>query len=301
MKVLNQLVATVLPFVPKAIVRKVSSRYIAGATLDQAVRVVRDLNRQSAMTTVDVLGEYIKNMDEARENTDYSCKVLEAIEKEKLIGNLSIKLTSLGLGLDDAMCEANVLRILSHAKTHGNIFVRFDMENTPYTDRTIALYSKYRSEYNIGVVLQAYLHRTHNDIRALIADGPTNIRICKGIYIESPDVAITDYEGIRKNYLACAELLLNGGAYTAFATHDSYLVDEAKKLVQKHKRDKQSYEFQMLLGVRDELRKRTISEGHRLRVYVPFGKDWYGYSIRRLKENPSMAGHIMKAMFTGGR
>ncbi|HET6510912.1 MAG TPA: proline dehydrogenase family protein [Candidatus Kapabacteria bacterium] len=301
MNVFNQIIAGVLPLVPKPIVKKVSSRYIAGATLDEAVRVVRRLNSEGAMTTVDVLGEYIKNMDEARENTDYSLKVLESIEKERLEGNLSIKLTSLGLGLDDAMCEANVRRILDHAKAHGNIFVRFDMENVPYTDRTIDLYLKFRKEYNCGVVLQAYLHRTQDDIRRIMADGPSNFRLCKGIYVEEPEHAIKDYEGIRTNYLACLELMLAGGAYVGIATHDSYLVDGSKKLVAKHKREKQTYEFQMLLGVRDELRKSIIREGYRLRVYVPFGADWYGYSIRRLKENPSMAGHIIKAMFTGGR
>jgi proline dehydrogenase len=301
MNVFNQIIAGVLPLVPKPIVRKVSSRYIAGATLQEAMQVVRRLNGEGAMATVDVLGEYIKNMEEARHNTDYSCKVLEAIASEGLEDNLSIKLTSLGLGLDDAMCEANVRRILDHAKAHGNIFVRFDMENVPYTDRTIDLYLKFRKDYNCGVVLQAYLHRTQDDIRRIMADGPSNFRLCKGIYVEEPEHAIKDYEGIRKNYLECLDLLLAGGAYVGIATHDSYLVDEAKKLVAKHKRDKRTYEFQMLLGVRDELRKSIIREGYRLRVYVPFGADWYGYSIRRLKENPSMAGHIMKAMFTGGR
>jgi proline dehydrogenase len=301
MNVLNQIIAGVLPLVPKPIVRKVSSRYIAGAAVSDAVRVVRNLNQHGAMATIDVLGEYIKDMDEARKNTEDQIEVLNAIEKEKLQGNLSIKLTSLGLGLDDAMCEANVRRILDHAKAHGNIFVRFDMENVPYTDRTIALYLKFRKDYNVGIVLQAYLHRTQDDIRKIMSDGPSNFRICKGIYVESPEHAIKDYESVRKNYLDCLGLMLQGGAYVGIATHDSYLVDEAKKLVAKHGRDRQSYEFQMLLGVRDELRKRTISEGHRLRVYVPFGADWYGYSIRRLKENPSMAGHIMKAIFTGGR
>lgn len=301
MSLFNQLVAGALPLVPKPIVRKVSSRYIAGATVADAVRVVRNLNQQGAMATIDVLGEYIKDMEEARKNTEDQLEVLSAIQNEKLQGNLSIKLTSLGLGLDDAACEANVRRILDHAKAHGNTFVRFDMENVPYTDRTIALYLKFRKEYNCGIVLQAYLHRTQDDIKRILADGPSNFRLCKGIYVEEPEHAIKDYEGIRKNYVACLDLMISGGAYVGIATHDSYLVDESKKLIAKYKLDKQAYEFQMLLGVRDELRKRILSEGHRLRVYVPFGADWYGYSIRRLKENPSMAGHIMKAIFTGGR
>lgn len=302
MKVLNQLVAGVLPLVPKSIVQRVSSRYIAGESLNDAVTVVRRLNGERAMATVDVLGEFITNMEEARKNTEYSCEVLRAIEREKLDGNLSIKLTSLGLGLDDAQCELNIRKILEHARAHGNIFVRFDMENSPYTTRTIDLYRKFRSEgFNVGVVLQAYLHRTQDDIKALMAEGATNVRICKGIYIESPEIAFTEFDAIRKNYVECLELLLIGGAYVGIATHDSYLIDQGKALVARHNREKSTYEFQMLLGVRDELRKQIIREGYRLRVYVPFGADWYGYSIRRLKENPSIAGHIMKAMITGGR
>lgn len=300
MSIFNKVVAGMLPIVPKPIVQKVSSRYIAGSTLQDAVRTVRQLNSLKAMATVDVLGEYIKVIEEAEENTRYSCEVLETLYREKLDGNLSIKLTSLGLGLDDAKCEANVRRILETAKANGNTFVRFDMENSPYTTRTIELYKKLRREFsNCGVVLQAYLHRTLGDIEGLLADGPTNVRICKGIYREAPEIAYQGREEIRKNYLACLEKLLTGGAYVGIATHDEYLVDQAKVMLKKLGRANSTFEFQMLLGVREELRNQIIREGYRIRIYVPFGADWYGYSIRRLKENPSIAGYVLKAMFTG--
>jgi proline dehydrogenase len=298
----NQLIATLLPIVPKAIVRRVSAKYIAGPTLEDAVRTVRRLNSIGAMATVDVLGEFISTMTEAEENTRYSCEVLERLRTEMLDGNLSIKLTSLGLGLDDAGCERNVRKILDTARANGGIFVRFDMENSPYTTLTIELYRKLRKEYpNIGVVLQSYLRRTENDIRELLADGPTNVRLCKGIYIEPESIAFKKREEIQQNFLTCLDLLFSGGAYVGVATHDDMLIDGAKKLVAKYKLGEEQFEFQMLLGVRDERRNHLIQEGYRLRVYVPFGADWYGYSIRRLKENPSMAGHIFKAMFTGGR
>lgn len=298
MNLFNKLIAASLPIVPKAIVRKVSERYIAGDTLKDAVRVVRALNAEGAMATVDVLGEYITSLDQAKENTRYSCEVLETIEHEKIDSNLSIKLTSLGLEIDPKSCELNVRTILETAKRHGNIFVRFDMENSPFTTLTIDLYDTLRREFNVGVVLQAYMRRTENDIKALIAGGATNIRLCKGIYIEPEEIAFKGREEIRDNFLKCLELALSNGVYVGIATHDSVLVDGSKKIIQKLGLNKDKYEFQMLLGVTEPMRRHLIAEGYRLRVYVPFGADWYGYSVRRLKENPSMAGHIFKAMFT---
>ncbi len=300
MNVFNKIIAGLLPFVPKAIVRKVSARYIAGDTLTDAMNTVRRLNKEGAMATVDVLGEFIKNLDEATENTRYSNEVLQTIEKDKVDGNLSIKLTSLGLEIDKDVCERNVRNILDTAREHGNIFVRIDMENSPYTSMTIELYERLRKEYsNVGLVLQAYLRRTENDIKHLLDSGATNLRICKGIYIEPEEIAFKGREEIRDNYTKCVDLALSNGAYVGIATHDEVLVESGKQIVKKLGLTKSQYEFQMLLGVRDQLRRQTISEGHRLRVYVPFGADWYGYSVRRLKENPSVAGHIVKAMFTG--
>ncbi len=302
MNFFNKIIAGLLPVVPKPIVRKVSSRYIAGATISDAVATVRRLNNEGAMATVDVLGEYIKSMEQAAENTRYSVEVLEAIHREKIDSNLSIKLTSLGLGLDNAACERNVRQILDAAAANGNNFVRIDMEDSHYTTLTLDLYDKLRKEYsNVGVVLQAYLRRTENDIRRLMDSGNTNFRLCKGIYIEAEEIAFKDRQEIRDNYLKCLDLLLTGGSYVGIATHDDYLTSHAEELVRQHKRNRNEYEFQMLLGVREQLRRSLISSGHRLRVYVPFGADWYGYSVRRLKENPSVAGYIVKAMFGGGR
>lgn len=305
MNVLNQAIALLLPYVPKPIVRKVSERYVAGITLDDAMRTVRSLNAKGAMATVDVLGEYIKNADEARENTRYSCEVLRRLDRDKLDGNLSIKLTSLGLGIDNAMCERNVREILTTARENGNIFVRIDMENSPFTTLTLDLYRRLRREYtNVGVVLQAYMRRSMADIESLIAEGDaaglrTNIRLCKGIYREDASIAFQGRKEVQDNYLALLDRLLRGNAYVGIATHDDVLIEGTKRLLQKHAKENREFEFQMLLGVRESVRDGLLAEGYRLRVYVPFGEDWYGYSIRRLKENPSIGGYIVKALITG--
>lgn len=301
MNILNKLIAATLPIVPKSIVRKVSARYIAGAVLGDAIRVVRELNGEGAMATVDVLGEYIKSLDEAEENTRYSIEVLNGIQQEQVTSNLSIKLTSLGLGLDHAACERNVRRILDTARATNN-FVRFDMEDSQYTTLTIDLYAKLRKEYdNVGVVLQAYLRRTEADIKHLLAGGKTNLRLCKGIYIEPESIAFQERKEVQDHFLRCLEVAIAGGAYVGIATHDDVLIDGARSLISQCGLAPAQYEFQMLLGVRDQKRRELLREGHRLRVYVPFGADWYGYSVRRLKENPAIAGHIVKALFTGGK
>jgi len=297
MNLFNKLIALSLPIVPKPIVRKVSARYIAGDTLPDAVRVVRGLNSEGAMATVDVLGEYITSLGQASENTRYCCDVLKTIEAERIDSNLSIKLTSLGLAIDPKECEKNIRTILETARDHGNIFVRFDMENSPYTTLTVDLYDKLRKEFNIGVVLQAYMRRTKSDMERLIAGGHTNIRLCKGIYIEAEEIAFKERDEIRDNFLQCLELALTSKVYMGIATHDAFLIEGAKELVNSLGLSKLEYEFQMLLGVTEPMRRQIIHEGFRLRVYVPFGADWYGYSVRRLKENPGMAGHIFKAMF----
>jgi proline dehydrogenase len=305
MNLFNQAITWLLPVIPKPIVRKVSERYIAGATLDDAITTLRQLNAKGAMATVDVLGEFIKTLNEAQNNTRYCREVIRRIHRDGLQGNLSIKLTSLGLAINPSACETNVREILVTARENGNMFVRMDMENSPYTTLTIDLYRKLRKEFsNVGVVLQAYLRRTPDDVDSLVAEGAasgvgTNVRLCKGIYVEAETIAFQDRKEIQDNYLRCLEKLLSTRAYVGIATHDDVLINGAKELLKKIRIQKEEFEFQMLLGVRENVRDALIREGFRLRVYVPFGEDWYGYSIRRLKENPKMAGYIVKAFLTG--
>jgi proline dehydrogenase len=300
MNLINNLIVGTLPYVPKPIVAKFAGKYIAGATLNDAMNTVRSLNAMNAMTTVDVLGEDIFTKDQAVESRNGSAAVLTAIAERKLDSNLSIKLTSLGLKMDKQFCLDNTNTIIETARSSNN-FVRIDMEDRTCTDDTLEIYRTMRSRYEkVGIVIQAYLHRSEKDIRALTAE-KANVRLCKGIYVEPAEVAIKDRKGIQDNYLKLLRILMEGGSYVGIATHDDVLIDGAKRLVEELKLGKDRYEFQMLLGVRDETRKRLIDEGHRLRVYVPFGKDWYAYSVRRLKENPQMAGHVFKAIFGIGQ
>ena len=305
MNVLNQAISWALPVIPKPVVRKVSERYIAGATLEDGMRTVRTLNSKGADATVDVLGEFIRSLDQAKENTAYCCEVIRRLHKDSLRGNLSIKLTSLGLAIDPDVCEKNVREILVTARENGNLFVRMDMENSPYTTKTIDLYRALRREFtNVGIVLQAYLRRTKNDVDILLAEGAantwkTNVRLCKGIYREAEEIAFQGRKEIQDNYMACLDALFRHGAYVGIATHDDVLIDAAKRSIEQYGLATDAFEFQMLLGVRETVRDSLIQEGYRMRIYVPFGEDWYGYSIRRLKENPQMAGYIVKALFTG--
>lgn len=300
MNFLNTLVVKTLPFIPKPIVGTVARRYIAGETLADAMNTVRYLNSGNAMATVDVLGEDILTQDQAIDSKYHSVEVLNAIAKHSLDSNLSVKLTSLGLKMEKQFCIGNIDEIVMTAKRQNN-FVRIDMEDHTCTDDTLETYRVMRSRHNnVGIVIQAYLRRSESDIRALAAE-KANVRLCKGIYNEPPEIAIKDRAGIQQNYLTLLRILFDAGCYVGIATHDDVLIDGAKAMIDEMKLQKHQYEFQMLLGVRDEKRKQLIADGHRLRVYVPFGHDWYGYSVRRLKENPQMAGHIVKAMFGIGQ
>ncbi|HVZ40339.1 MAG TPA: proline dehydrogenase family protein [Candidatus Kapabacteria bacterium] len=299
MGVFDSLISGVLPYAPKALVRVVARRYIAGETINDAMNTVRRLNGEGTMATIDALGEFVKSAELARAETETSIDVLQEIARQKVDSNLSVKLTSLGLDIDAEFAYQNLHRVVSRAAELGN-FVRIDMENSPYTDRTIELYRRIRSEFpaNIGIVLQAYLHRTESDVRALAAEGG-HFRLCKGIYVESETIAFKSREEIQQNYLRCLDIIFDHGCYVGIATHDDVLIDGARRKIAERGLARERYEFQMLLGVRDPKRRELVAQGHRLRVYVPFGHDWYGYSIRRLKENPSIAGHVFKAIFTG--
>lgn len=300
MSILNNLVVTALPYIPKPIIASVAKRYIAGETLSDAVDKVRRLNKEQALATVDVLGEDIFTQDQALESTQQSIEVLHAIAKNRLDSNLSVKLTSLGLKMEKQFCIGNIGEIVAFAKRNDN-FVRIDMEDHTCADDTLEIYRLMRHRHgNVGAVIQAYLHRSENDVIAL-AKEKANVRLCKGIYNEPPDVAIKDRVGIQQNYLKLLRMLFEAGCYVGIATHDDVLIEGAKKMIAEFGLKREQYEFQMLLGVRDEKRKQLIAEGHRLRVYTPFGKDWYAYSVRRLKESPQMAGHVFKAMLGIGQ
>jgi proline dehydrogenase len=288
-----------LPAVPKPVVQLFSSRYIAGSTLAEAVECVRELNIGGAMATVDVLGEEITHEDLSREIAQAYDDVFAAIDEAALDSNVSVKLTALGLGLSYELCRENLLEVVRTAAGYGN-FVRIDMEDSSTTDDTLRLYRELREDghENLGVVLQARLRRTLDDVHAL-ADLQPSVRICKGIYLEPGSIAFTDYEAVRANFVRCLDALLEAGCYVGVATHDEWLIGESLTRISQRGLGPLEYELQMLLGVREDRRTELVDEGHRLRVYVPFGEHWYRYSLRRLQENPAMAGTIAKA--TAGR
>lgn len=297
MSLFNRLLVTTLPLVPKAIVGRVASRYVAGETLDAAVQTVRSLNAQGAMATIDVLGEEVHEREKAVAAVEEYIRVFDAISAQKLDSNVSIKPTLLGLKIDEGFCRDCIERIVAAAREHGN-FVRIDMEDRTTTDATLRIYRDLHARYgNVGVVLQAYMRRTLRDIDGLPEQG-ANIRLCKGIYIEPREAAWKGYETVRANFVDALEKLILRGIYPAIATHDEYLACRAVALVDKHGLPRDRYEFQMLLGVDEELRRILIAGGHRLRVYVPYGRDWYPYSIRRLRENPEVARHVLRAMLS---
>ncbi|MFZ5432532.1 MAG: proline dehydrogenase family protein [Calditrichota bacterium] len=296
MSVLDRFVVASLPLIPRFVVRKVADPYIAGETLDDAMRVVRELNQKGFMATVDVLGEFVAERERAEASAAEYLVLLDRLAREKLDGNVSVKLTALGMDISPQFVRDNLRKVVEHAHKNG-IFVRIDMENSPYTTETLKIYDEFRKEFNVGTVLQAYMRRSSDDVKNLVAGGKTNFRLCKGIYVEPEDIAFKDREEVRDNFTALLDQMFAAGVYVGIATHDEVLVKRAEKLIAKHKLGREQYEFQMLLGVLPNLRDSILARGHRLRVYVPYGEAWYGYSTRRLKENPKMAGYVFKAMF----
>jgi proline dehydrogenase len=296
MHLFNTIVVTALPAVPRPVVRYFAGRYIAGETLQDAIRCVRQLNGEGACATLDVLGEDIFHKDEAIASRQKSNEVLHAIAREKLDSNLSIKLTSLGLKLDKAFCTENVREILRVAAGY-NIFVRFDMEDSTCTTDTIDIFRALHREFpGTGIVVQAYLHRTEDDVKGLLGEN-SNFRLCKGIYKERPAIAFQSRGDVQQNFTRLLDVMLTNHAYVGIATHDSVLVEAGERFIRERGLQRDQYEFQMLLGVRPELRRRLVRDGHRVRLYVPFGEHWYGYSMRRFKENPEVAGYVFKALF----
>lgn len=295
MNLFNKLIALTLPFVPKPIVGFFSRHYIAGDHLEDAVKLIRELNSQGMMATLDVLGEEVKEKEQSLKAVDLYKSTLQAIHREKLDANISVKPTHMGLTIDKEFCYENIRGLVSEAAKLNN-FVRIDMEDASTTDDTIDIYLRLKKDFdNVGTVLQSYLRRTIADINQLIPH-KANLRYCKGIYNEKREIAYKDKTLINENFNYGLEKLLNQGCYVGIATHDEKLVWYALKLIDQMNLKPDKYEFQMLLGVDHELRRVIVNSGHRLRVYVPFGAEWFGYSTRRLKENPAIAGHIIRGL-----
>ena len=296
MTLLDRAIARTLPLVPKSIVRRVANRYIAGETVDDALSVVTGLNERGIRATLDILGEHIHNLDQARRAVNSYAGVLDAIHQRKLDSTISIKLTQLGMKVDPATCFDLAQQVVRHANELKN-FVRIDMEDSSCTTETLQIYRQLRQDYsNVGIVIQAYLRRTVDDVDAL-QDLRPNYRLCKGVYIEPREISYRDMRVINRNYAYLLEKLLRNGSYVGIATHDELMVWEAMRIIRDLKLPATAYEFQMLLGVDEQLRDIIHAAGHHLRVYIPFGRDWYAYSVRRLKENPRLAGYVFKAMF----
>ncbi|MGE5431244.1 MAG: proline dehydrogenase family protein [Syntrophomonadaceae bacterium] len=296
MSTLNNTIVKFVELLPKPVVKIFAQKYIAGETLQEAVRVVKELNSKGIYATMDVLGEAIQTKSEALQAKNECMEVLDAIKNNDLMANLSVKPTQLGLAMDKEFGFQQASEVVAKAKEMNN-FVRLDMEDSPFTDATFDLLKCLREKFdNVGVVVQAYLKRTLNDVLLLNKMG-TNYRLCKGIYIEPAEIAYKDKQKVRDNYLEVLKAMLTNGNYVGIATHDDYLVEGALKLLKEMNIPKDKYEFQMLYGVKENLRDRINAEGHKIRIYVPFGKQWYKYSIRRLKENPQVAWYIAKSIF----
>ncbi len=294
MTAFDRLVVATLPLVPKPIVKAVASRYVAGDTLEAALEKTRALAAEGAMGTMDVLGESVTHRDQTLATREQYLRTIDAIAASGLPANISVKPTAVGLAIDPALALENCTAICERAKGHG-MFVRLDMEDSPYTEATVQLVLALKERFDVGAVLQAYLKRSLSDIGRLL-EKKVNVRICKGIYVESRTIAWKDRQTIIRNFAALVDKQLAGGAYAAIATHDEGCVQLALATIDRLGIPKDRYEFQMLLGVDPVLRKSLLAAGHRLRVYVPYGKDWYAYSTRRLKENPSMASAVLRAL-----
>jgi len=302
---LNNIIYSLLKLFPKNLVWIFSKKYIAGQDVEDAIKASKQLNSEGMRVTIDILGEFITKLDEAEANKNEYLDLIDRIESQNIDGNYSIKPTMFGLLIDKDVCYKHVREIVKKAASYGN-FVRIDMEDSPCVDMEIELFRKIKEEFrpNVGLVVQAYLRRTLDDVKGLMdihseKDG-LNFRLCKGIYVEPEKIAFKKYHEINDHFVEDMDYMLENNIYIGIATHDKPLVTAAYQLIEKHKSPKDRYEFQMLLGVTPDLRKSIVDKGHVMRVYVPYGKQWYGYSMRRLKENPKMMTYIIKALFFRG-
>ncbi len=302
---LNKLIANVLPFMPKKLIWVFSKRYIAGETIEEGLLASKLLNEKGIEVTIDLLGEFITTLDEAEENKNQYLEIITRFTKEGVKGNFSLKPTMFGLLIDKEICY-NYIREIVELAAQKDSFVRVDMEDSQCVDMEIDMFRKLRAEFpkHVGLVLQAYLRRTQSDLEALndmnTEANPINFRLCKGIYVEPENIAYKKYDEVRQHFISNLKFMFENKMYAGIATHDKYLVEESIKMIKEMNIPKSMYEFQMLYGVTPELRQMIVDDGHLMRVYVPYGKKWFNYSTRRLKENPKMAQHIIKALFVRG-
>ena len=290
---------------PQKLIWIFSKRYIAGETIEDGIKACRQLNQQGIEVTVDLLGEFIKTIEQAEENKREYIEIIDRFTSEGIVGNFSVKPTMFGLLIDKDVCLANIEEVIKKAAEKKS-FIRIDMEDSQCVDIELDLYRNLQKKYpaNVGLALQAYLRRTKNDLLDLskihVNGDPLNFRLCKGIYVEPKQIAFKSFEEVQEHYIDDLNYMLDHNMYVGIATHDKQLVEKALEIIKERKIDKTKYEFQMLYGVTPELRSSIVKQGHKMRVYVPFGKDWFGYSTRRLKENPKMASLIVKALFFRG-
>ena len=301
----NKFIASILPFFPKKFIWIFSKPYISGETVDDAMLVSKDLNKKNIKVTLDVLGEFITTLGEAEKNKTEYLHLIDESYQNKIDGNFSLKPTSFGLLIDKNICFYHIREIVAKAASY-NGFIRIDMEDSPCTDMEIELFRRLKIEFpgNVGLVFQAYLRRTMNDLEDMLdlnsKENPLSYRLCKGIYVEPEEIAFKKYDEINKHFLQDLEFIFRNNIHVGIATHDKPVIEGAYGLINKYNVPKHMYEFQMLYGVTPNLRDSIVNDGHNMRVYVPFGKQWFGYSTRRLKENPKMASHIIRALFFKG-
>ncbi len=296
MSFLNSLVASAVPILPRRLVWRVARRYIAGVTLEEALARVQSLAEQGYSATLDILGEDVGEEESARLACDAYCNLLEAISARGVPSGISVKLSQLGILLSHDLVRQLLTRVVDRAARLKR-FVRIDMEDSSLTSVTLDVYKEMRRTHdNVGVVLQSYLRRSVDDLRSLAALKP-DVRICKGIYREPPDIAYQDREMVRNSFLELLERILADGGRAAIATHDKVLVSKSLARLNDAGASRSSHEFQMLLGVAEGLRSMISSGGWRVRIYVPFGRNWHAYSVRRLRENPDIAGHVLRDLF----
>jgi len=301
----NKLIAAILPYLPKKFIWLFSKSYISGETVEDAMQVSKELNSKRIMVTIDILGEFISTLEEAEENKKEYLSLIDTAYSNSIDGNFSLKPTSFGLLIDKDVCYRHIREIIEKVAGYQG-FVRIDMEDSPCTDDEIELFRKLKAEFpaNVGLVLQAYLKRTFSDIENMLdlnsESIPLSYRLCKGIYVEPAAIAFKNHDEINEHYLKDLEFLFINKIHVGIATHDRKLIEGAYSLIEKYNVPKNMYEFQMLYGVTPARRDAIVSDSHDMRVYVPFGKQWFGYSTRRLKENPRMASQIIKAIFFKG-